>query len=700
LLLAALAMVAARPVAAQNRQTQPVVSNQSEPTLAEGLARLSEKQYQQAAELLADVVARKQLALQQLIQQSGGANQSGANPSQASLIERETETLRQAMIGAGSALRQLGRYADALEFFESAVNVSRRSHQAQNGPGRNRIAAIELAAAECASQCLQHEKTMRFCEAILNTAGEPSATTSSVPANVRIAATQLWIRSATAVGQVQAAWDKFQQEVNLDSVDMRQWQELALSIGLAALSQDQPAVAQIAFRWYLKNAVQIDSEQPLDRETAILGIAWGAAKGAEPYEVAAQRLLDFVDQFPASSQNAKALYVCGGCLQRCQQMDQAAAVYRRLIDQYPQSPEAVAATSELLRIAPDTQLTPEINQLMRTAIASEQVQGGSVESMFLLAASQADAELWSRTFSVLASSPQAQRLVAQTLRRLDAEGFPSDAERLATQVLSSKMLAADNQGQASATEQACRWAAAKSHWDMLAMAGKEAVATDFAKQLVDHHDSLSLRLMAEGAVQDNDLSTAKILLDQLIQGLGIRDFDTLLRRAEVALALESKEAANQAIEAVEQLAGGEGDRALATMLRAQWFIRDARMIDARDALDRIVRGSDVSKEIRARAQWLLGETYFLQRQYTDAIDHYRLVESLDDGGSWTAAALIQAGRCFEQLGMQREAAVCYTGLLSRFGSSPHVSVAQARLAALSGSGNSEPQNSATQNKIR
>ena len=330
-------MVAARPVAAQNRQTQPAVSNQAEPTLAEGLARLSEKQYQQAAELLADVVARKQLAIQQLVQQAGQFNQAGqsnqagqfnqagANPSQASLIERETETLRQAMVGAGSALRQLGRYADALEFFESAVNVSRRSHQAQSGPARNRIAAIELAAAECASQCSQHEKAMRFCEAILDTAGEPSATPSSVPANVRVAATQLWIRSATAIGQVQAAWDKFQQAANLDSVDLRQWQELALSIGLAALSQDQPAVAQLAFRWYLKNAVQFDSEQPLDRETAILGIAWAAAKGAEPYEVAAQRLLDFVDQFPASSQNAKALYVCGGCLQRCQQMEQAAS---------------------------------------------------------------------------------------------------------------------------------------------------------------------------------------------------------------------------------------------------------------------------------------------------------------------------------------------------------------------------------------
>jgi TolA-binding protein len=55
---------------------------------------------------------------------------------------------------------------------------------------------------------------------------------------------------------------------------------------------------------------------------------------------------------------------------------------------------------------------------------------------------------------------------------------------------------------------------------------------------------------------------------------------------------------------------------------------------------------------------------------------------LDDSGHWTAAALLQAGRGFEQLGRTREATICYTGLMKRFAGTPFAVNASHRLAAL------------------
>ncbi len=84
-----------------------------------------------------------------------------------------------------------------------------------------------------------------------------------------------------------------------------------------------------------------------------------------------------------------------------------------------------------------------------------------------------------------------------------------------------------------------------------------------------------------------------------------------------------------------------------------------------------------------RAQWLIGETHYLQQEFADAIEAYRRVEGIDPGGMWVSAALIQAGKSFEQLGRTREAAVCYGNLLSRFADTSHAELARRRLAAIS-----------------
>lgn len=191
------------------------------------------------------------------------------------------------------------------------------------------------------------------------------------------------------------------------------------------------------------------------------------------------------------------------------------------------------------------------------------------------------------------------------------------------------------------------------------------------------------RMLAESLMQTQRPVDAMPWWAWLIDQGGASDFATLLRGAETAVAHGDIETATKRVDAATLAAGSEPfHRALSTMLAAELAIRRASFDEARDRLNEIVRASEPSPSLRPRAQWLIGETYFMQQKYADAIDAYRRVDSMDEAGQWAPAALLQAGKAFEKLGRAREATVCYTALITRFRDWPHSGIAQSRLAAL------------------
>jgi TolA-binding protein len=117
-------------------------------------------------------------------------------------------------------------------------------------------------------------------------------------------------------------------------------------------------------------------------------------------------------------------------------------------------------------------------------------------------------------------------------------------------------------------------------------------------------------------------------------------------------------------------------------LDAELAIRRLQFDQARSLLENVVRAGETEAGLRGRAQWMIGETYYLQQDFADAIDAYRRVEGIDPQGVWVSAALIQAGKSFEQLGRTREAAVCYGHLIGRFADTAHATLARRRLAAI------------------
>ena len=99
-------------------------------------------------------------------------------------------------------------------------------------------------------------------------------------------------------------------------------------------------------------------------------------------------------------------------------------------------------------------------------------------------------------------------------------------------------------------------------------------------------------------------------------------------------------------------------------LLGRYYMNRAELDDAREAYQRaIVSATGAKTETAAMAQWMIGETYFMQREFNPAIKAYHRVEVLHSYPQWQAAALLQAGKCHEMLGQWDEATKLYAQIL-------------------------------------
>ena len=111
---------------------------------------------------------------------------------------------------------------------------------------------------------------------------------------------------------------------------------------------------------------------------------------------------------------------------------------------------------------------------------------------------------------------------------------------------------------------------------------------------------------------------------------------------------------------------------------------EARFPQARAAYQQVI-DSPTGKptETAAMAQWMIGETYFHQEQYALAADAYHRTETLHRFPQWQAAALLQAGKCYEHLGRPQDAIGVYRQLLKEHPHCTLVQQAEERLTKLS-----------------
>ncbi|MBI5866315.1 MAG: tetratricopeptide repeat protein, partial [Planctomycetes bacterium] len=92
----------------------------------------------------------------------------------------------------------------------------------------------------------------------------------------------------------------------------------------------------------------------------------------------------------------------------------------------------------------------------------------------------------------------------------------------------------------------------------------------------------------------------------------------------------------------------------------------------------------------ARAQFQIGECLFARKQHAEAVRELLKVDILYAYPEWSAAALYEAGRCFEQLNQTGEARTQYSVVAEKHAGTRWAELAKQRLAALSAAAAAPP----------
>ena len=512
----------------------------------------------------------------------------------------------------------------------------------------------------------------------LPTASELNASNKHL---VRLAASEVMVQSQN----ITSAIELLDPLLKPDSGIREQQKKIAvwvlLRAGSASLSRGSFMEASSAYAIALRHA------DPQQRPIAFLGDAWATAVRNEKSSDAVRKLSSFVDQYPDHKDAPNAARGCAQCLKQLGRDADSTAMLSDLLNRWPDSSAALAVVRSHCGLSPA--LIPSSVQfwLMTKAKANDLKSFDPSTTMLglMIAAEQSELIAWGNLSDHLASTDTTGQTTSDVLRQLQSQDHGSDAEQLAVQFISPTVARPVTP---AAREAACRWAGRTSRWSMLAVASEtEDLST------VDPTRSLSVeRLFAEALTQTGQTKQAHAWWVHLTDVRLTEDFRILIRCAETETAYGND--ADKAEERITAARNAAGDNAtsitLVNMLDSELAIRRSQFDEARGILEQVIRSSETAAELRGRAQWLIGETWYMQRQYKHAIDAYRKVEAIDTSGTWVAASFLQAGKAFEHLGGTKEATLCYVTLLNRFPETQYAGPAQNRLAALSTNGTRSP----------
>ncbi len=203
----------------------------------------------------------------------------------------------------------------------------------------------------------------------------------------------------------------------------------------------------------------------------------------------------------------------------------------------------------------------------------------------------------------------------------------------------------------------------------------DAAAATFDRLIAQYPDNPYQRearfWRAEVAMQREDLKTAEAGFAALAsepstasdaEGFGLT---VRRRRIQCLVGLKRWDDVIEAAKAYRTDAPKDPQLAEVDYARGRALLGLARFDESRAAYQAVIdarKGGDLA----ARAQWSLGETYFHQRNYRQAIREFLKVDILYDAPTWQAAALFEAGKAYEQLDQWADAAEMYQRLRDKF----------------------------------
>lgn len=421
------------------------------------------------------------------------------------------------------------------------------------------------------------------------------------------------------------------------------------------------------------------------REQGLAGLAWTQAGSQDPRSSIAtfERLLAERPDSPLATEAALAI---AKSHEQLQDYPAALIAYERILERFAASPQFAAALFGAARVQEKLDQPEEavrlLEQLVREHTGYPRLDAVLYELGWLLfELGRVDES--NTTFERLANeysqsefwADATYRLAERAARAQQTERARELTERIVQSEANPDVLchALYLQGQLAASDK--RWA---------------DVAAPMQRVVRDFPDS-PMRLsaeywLAEASYQQQDYELAETRFGELVRGIQGRTDPWMgmipLRLAQV---LAQRGSWQEASQLAAGIAGQfrdfrqqfEVDYVLGRCLAAQGRFREAR-----EAYQRAILSPAGGKsETAAMAQWMIGETYFHQKQYDEAIRAYHRVESLFDYPRWQAAALLQVGKCHEARQDWSRALDAYKQLLDEFSETDFAGEAAERLRA-------------------
>jgi TolA-binding protein len=442
-----------------------------------------------------------------------------------------------------------------------------------------------------------------------------------------------------------------------------------------------------------------------------------------------ERLLQ---RFPDSEQSAASALACGRLRERLEQFDAALAMYHLVIERHAESehlPQALLAAASLCdRLSQEAKAIEHYERLARdfadTAVAPAAIYGWAWclreskrdaeanEKFEMLRRDYPSSQYWAdaiyRLALYAARSKQLERAVELLDELIEAAGSTASDGRTTAAPMA---LSTDAEGGAQATvsdEDTGDDAPPKTSNDAATVAPAETLEhglylraqiaitltkwdeaeRDLERLMFKHRSSpLALPaefLRAEVAYRRSDFEEAARRFAALAPRLKDRNDRWVpmvtLRRAQVLAQHKQWSEARRMAESIEQMNPDFDQQFEADYVIGRAYAAEANLDEARKRYQKVVRSPQGGKtETAAMAQWMIGESYLLQEQYAVAIREYLRAEALYAYPHWQAAALLQAGKCYEQLGQWKNAGDAYARLSKLYAKTEFASEARERL---------------------
>jgi TolA-binding protein len=412
------------------------------------------------------------------------------------------------------------------------------------------------------------------------------------------------------------------------------------------------------------------------RTRGLSGMAWlqwesgdGAAESAETFE-------QLLREFPESPLAAEAAMMRGQSLEKLGELNAAITMYQLVFEDYADSKHVAEALLSAARLHDQLEQDHDAERLLRRLIEPEgdlqapdaRVLGTAIYQLAWVLVDMQREEEADRWFERLRSDfPESEywadatyRLAERATRAVDIDR----ADELAQEIIDSQ----------SAPQMICH-----AHYLRGQLAATQDRWADVVKQMgTVVHDYADSKLLlpaeywlAEAYYRLRDHKAAEKWLDHLEQQVQGRTDPWIamvpLRRAQVAAHQGRWSDAFQLAKSIATRFPNFERQYEADYLLGRYYARLADFEQARAAYRAVVRSATGGKtETAAMAQWMIGETYFLQNEFDLAIRAYYRVEGLYGYHRWRAAAILQAGKCHEMKGSWGEAMRLYARLLEEF----------------------------------